>query len=41
VPILTHLPLQPEDVDSVKDMVDDYIERNQEDFDEFAAPDDM
>jgi CCR4-NOT transcription complex subunit 3 len=33
--------LSPEDVDGVKDLVDDYLDRNQEDFDEFSAPDDM
>lgn len=30
-----------EDVEGVKDLVDDYLERNQEDFDEFDTPDDM
>jgi len=30
-----------EDVEGVKDLVDDYLERNQEDFGEFYTPDDM
>jgi CCR4-NOT transcription complex subunit 3 len=30
-----------EDVEGVKDLVDDYLDRNQDDFEEFAAPDDL
>lgn len=28
-------------VETVKDMLDDYLERNQDDFDEFDTPDDI
>ena len=31
----------PEDVNDIKEMVEDYVERNQLDFDEFANPDDI
>ncbi len=31
----------PDEVLEVKDLVDDYIERNQEDFDDFDTPDDV
>lgn len=30
-----------DDMSSAKEMVDDYMERNQEDFDEFSTPDDV
>ena len=30
-----------DDMSNSKEMVDDYMERNQEDFDEFSAPDDV
>lgn len=30
-----------EDVEGVKDLVDDYLERNQDDFEEFDTPDDL
>ena len=33
--------LQPEDVSDLKELVEDYIDRNQDDFDEFADPEDM
>lgn len=33
--------LQAEDVEGVKDLVDDYVERNQEDFEDFTTPDDL
>ncbi len=33
--------LPPEDVNDLKDLVDDYLERNQEDFDEFGEVEEM
>ena len=30
-----------EDVEGVKELVEDYLERNQDDFEEFDAPDDL
>eukprot|EP00227_Mantoniella_beaufortii_P021706 CAMPEP_0197603914 /NCGR_PEP_ID=MMETSP1326-20131121/40156_1 /TAXON_ID=1155430 /ORGANISM="Genus nov. species nov., Strain RCC2288" /LENGTH=278 /DNA_ID=CAMNT_0043171495 /DNA_START=60 /DNA_END=893 /DNA_ORIENTATION=+ len=33
--------LNPEDVNDLKDLVDDYLERNQEDFDEFGEVEEM
>ena len=30
-----------DDMSNAKEMVDDYMERNQEDFDEFSTPDDV
>ncbi|CAI5469894.1 unnamed protein product [Closterium sp. Yama58-4] len=33
--------LSPEQVTDVKDLVEDYVERNQDDFDEFGEPDDL
>ena len=39
--LLDNDALAPEDVDAVKDLVDDYLDRNQSDFDEFATPDDL
>ena len=33
--------LQPEDVSDLKELVEDYIDRNQDDFDEFTDPEDM
>eukprot|EP00898_Chlorokybus_atmophyticus_P007517 jgi/Chlat1/7767/Chrsp66S07233 len=39
--LLDNEELNPEDVQEVRDMVDDYVERNQEDFDEFDNVDEM
>mmetsp|Transcript_32597 Transcript_32597/g.92416 ORF Transcript_32597/g.92416 Transcript_32597/m.92416 type:complete len:687 (-) Transcript_32597:89-2149(-) len=39
--LLDNETITPDDVANVKDMVDDYLERGQEDFDEFACPDDL
>ena len=39
--LLDNDALAPEDVDGVKDLVDDYLDRNQADFEEFATPDDL
>ncbi|EFN50411.1 hypothetical protein CHLNCDRAFT_144668, partial [Chlorella variabilis] len=39
--LLDNDAVQAEDVEGVKDLVDDYLDRNQDDFDEFAAPDDL
>lgn len=33
--------LEPADAEDLKDLVEDYLERNQDDFDEFAEPEDM
>ena len=33
--------LEPADAEDLKDLVEDYLERNQEDFDEFVEPEDM
>ncbi|CAI6012044.1 unnamed protein product [Closterium sp. NIES-65] len=33
--------LSPEQVTDVKDLVEDYVERNQDDFEEFCEPDDL
>ena len=33
--------LEPADAEDLKDLVEDYLERNQEDFDEFADPEDI
>ena len=33
--------LAVDDMSNAKEMVDDYMERNQEDFDEFSTPDDV
>ena len=33
--------LSPTDAEDLKDLVEDYLERNQEDFDEFAEPEDI
>ena len=30
-----------EDVEGVKDLVDDYLDRNQDNFEEFGTPDDL
>ena len=30
-----------EDVEGVKELVEDYLERNQEDFDEFDSPNEL
>ena len=39
--LLDNEQLNPEDIEEVKDMVDDYLERNQESFSEFETPDDL
>ncbi|KAI7844515.1 hypothetical protein COHA_001873 [Chlorella ohadii] len=39
--LLDNDAMAAEDVEGVKDLVDDYLERNQEDFDEFDTPDDI
>ncbi|KAI3433476.1 hypothetical protein D9Q98_003288 [Chlorella vulgaris] len=39
--LLDNDAVQAEDVEGVKDLVDDYLDRNQDDFEEFAAPDDL
>ncbi|KAL2650375.1 hypothetical protein R1flu_018503 [Riccia fluitans] len=39
--LLDNDELSPEQVNDVKDFVQDYVERNQEDFDEFAEPADL
>jgi CCR4-NOT transcription complex subunit 3 len=39
--LLDNEEITPEDVEGVKDLVDDYLERNQDDPDEFATPDDL
>ena len=33
--------LAPEDAEDLKDLIEDYLERNQDDFDEFADPEEM
>ena len=35
------LDIEDAAVDTVKDLLDDYLERNQDDFDEFDTPDDI
>eukprot|EP00887_Chlorella_sp_A99_P005658 scaffold1.g5658.t1 len=39
--LLDNDAIGPDEVDGIKDLLDDYLDRNQEDFDEFASPDDM
>ena len=39
--LLDNDELSPDDVEGIKDLVEDYLERNQDDFDEFGSPDDM
>ncbi|KAL4431048.1 hypothetical protein ABPG75_006304 [Micractinium tetrahymenae] len=39
--LLDNDAVQAEDVEGVKDLVDDYLERNQDDFEEFDTPDDL
>ena len=41
--LLDNEALDEEDpaIDTVKDMLDDYLDRNQEDFEEFEVPDDI
>ncbi|KAL2552995.1 transcription regulator NOT2/NOT3/NOT5 family protein [Forsythia ovata] len=39
--LLDNDELSPEQVNDVKDFLDDYVERNQEDFDEFSDVDDL
>lgn len=39
--LLDNDAMAAEDVEGVKDLVDDYLERNQEDFEEFDTPDDI
>ncbi|BFI24139.1 CCR4-NOT transcription complex subunit 3 [Marchantia polymorpha subsp. ruderalis] len=39
--LLDNDELSPEQVNDVKDFVQDYVERNQDDFEEFAEPDDL
>ncbi|GAQ78366.1 transcription regulator NOT2/NOT3/NOT5 family protein [Klebsormidium nitens] len=39
--LLDNEELSPEEVNDVKDLVEDYLERNQDDFDEFSDVDDM
>mmetsp|Transcript_10710 Transcript_10710/g.37183 ORF Transcript_10710/g.37183 Transcript_10710/m.37183 type:complete len:738 (-) Transcript_10710:1025-3238(-) len=39
--LLENDQLSPEDVNDLKELVDDYLERNQECFDEFTCPDDL
>lgn len=39
--LLDNEAIDPEDVQEAKELVDDYILRNQDDFDEFSDPDDL
>lgn len=39
--LLDNETITPENVGDVKDMVEDYLERNQDDFDEFSDPDEL
>ena len=39
--LLDNETIEAEDISEAKEMVDDYMSRNQEDFDDFSAPDDL
>ena len=39
--LLDNEAIEPEDVSESKDMVEDYLQRNQDDFEDFADPDDL